>query len=594
MMERLSERVGGTGSLQAEGIANILGRPPFDKLTLVLREAAQNIWDARLRKEGASAPRMLVRLRTLAPAQQEALKACLAGGSAGEREPAHLDELAQHLARSGPIQVLEIADFNTVGLHGGIDPRNSSSNFVRFFFDIGAAHFQDGDGGTYGYGRSSLYLMSAVRTILVDSVPYDEPAGRRVMACRIGNSYTARRMAGEPSRFTGRHFWGRRMDDSSIHPVIGDPATMIADSLGLPHRAEGESGTTIMIPWPELEGQPPGEAIVKAVRDNLWPKMVSRGGRRPMRFEVDIEGRSLPIPDPSSHPTYSLFSEALLSARSRASGMGALPILRYSTELGHMGFASRLRSADGSVGEAGHDRFRNGVHHVALMRPSELVVRYLEFPGLDDTRDWAGVFLCSEEDEIRNAFAQSEPPAHDDWVPDRLDGNDRLIVQFALRSIRSHVRTRFAAQVPVASAPLTTSLGGAADRFANQFLSGDGSAPRLGDGKAPRPRPRPAMVVPTPVFVGLEHVGGRSLARFRVRFPGPDPTRVKGVASVVIQGGGELPEGLREPVVTGWRCPDGSLVAGDGCLLKTPGDYHVEIEFKDRYALEFRLQRTAR
>src|SRR3546814_10439966 len=49
MLERLSERVGTTGSIQGEGIANLLGRPPFDPLTLVLRESGQNIWDARSR-----------------------------------------------------------------------------------------------------------------------------------------------------------------------------------------------------------------------------------------------------------------------------------------------------------------------------------------------------------------------------------------------------------------------------------------------------------------------------------------------------------------------------------------------------------------
>ena len=43
MLERLSERVGTTGSIQGEGIANLLGRPPFDPLTLVLRESGQNI-----------------------------------------------------------------------------------------------------------------------------------------------------------------------------------------------------------------------------------------------------------------------------------------------------------------------------------------------------------------------------------------------------------------------------------------------------------------------------------------------------------------------------------------------------------------------
>lgn len=51
------------------------------------------------------------------------------------------------------------------------------------------------------------------------------------------------------------------------------------------------------------------------------------------------------------------------------------------------------------------------MHHVALMRPAELVVRYLEGrPAPDEDREWAGVFRCSDEPDIETAFANSEPP----------------------------------------------------------------------------------------------------------------------------------------------------------------------------------------
>src|SRR3546814_17983207 len=89
MLERLSERVGTTGSIQGDGIANLLGRPPFDPLTLVLRESGQNIWDARSRMAGDSQeiPRMLVRIRTLDQRQAGVFQRRIESGEDCEDDP---------------------------------------------------------------------------------------------------------------------------------------------------------------------------------------------------------------------------------------------------------------------------------------------------------------------------------------------------------------------------------------------------------------------------------------------------------------------------------------------------------------------------
>ena len=54
------------------------------------------------------------------------------------------------------------------------------------------------------------------------------------------------------------------------------------------------------------------------------------------------------------------------------------------------------------------------VHHVALMRKAELVVRYEAGPPLPgDHFGYAGVFKC--DDDVDEIFRRSEPPTHDDW-----------------------------------------------------------------------------------------------------------------------------------------------------------------------------------
>ena len=56
------------------------------------------------------------------------------------------------------------------------------------------------------------------------------------------------------------------------------------------------------------------------------------------------------------------------------------------------------------------------VHHVALMRNAELVVKYLAgaVPVVAKV-GYAGVFKCAVD--VVSAFKAAEPPTHDDWVP---------------------------------------------------------------------------------------------------------------------------------------------------------------------------------
>src|SRR3546814_17953010 len=100
--------------------------------------------------------------------------------------------------------------------------------------------------------------------------------------------------------------------------------------------------------------------------------------------------------------------------------------------------------------------------------------------------DWAGVFLSSEDESALRAFASFEPPAHDDWVPDRLRGADATLVRVTVRKrIPEAVRQRFGV-VPLSNFPVgeaENSLAAAADRFSERFIAGDGSAPGRSEGR---------------------------------------------------------------------------------------------------------------
>src|SRR5262249_11907195 len=59
------------------------------------------------------------------------------------------------------------------------------------------------------------------------------------------------------------------------------------------------------------------------------------------------------------------------------------------------------------------------LHHAALMRQAELVVKYVAGPEVPiASAGYAAVFRCSAE--LDQVFRDAEPPSHDDWIADYL------------------------------------------------------------------------------------------------------------------------------------------------------------------------------
>src|SRR5687768_16735165 len=101
MVARVSEQRGPFGGVTADGMINVLGRPHLDSLELVLREAAQNAWDARQRPSQISPipepPAFSVRMRTLTVSQETAFRR-LFSDPAADVEQRSTNELFKLLA----------------------------------------------------------------------------------------------------------------------------------------------------------------------------------------------------------------------------------------------------------------------------------------------------------------------------------------------------------------------------------------------------------------------------------------------------------------------------------------------------------------
>ena len=240
--------------------------------------------------------------------------------------------------------------------------------------------------------------------------------------------------------------------------------------------------------------------------------------------------------------------------------------------------------------------FPSASHHIALMRPIELVVKYMEGAALPDERlEWAAVFVASHDEEVERAFADSEPPAHDDWIPANFPrGRAKSLVNIALKRLRE-----IAAGIGVKGTAQPGSLGKGpplarvAGRLgaALEGVGGDGAGRRRGTGHGRRTRPRRATTS-RPLFQRLELSDAGTVAVFSTEVS-QDTLRsgssLTARAAVAIDGSStRLVDGdIRQPVVVAIGSADGDLSAsGDSLALAgNEGTFEITVLVPDDCAV---------
>src|SRR5690625_3482991 len=520
-----SEPYGSTGNL-GDNFLRLLGAPSIDNFQTVIRESVQNIADAALPGKG---PGILVRLRALTKSQHEFLKQSVLA-QVPECEASRID-IARSLSRN-VLNVLEICDFNTTGLTGPtradrIPIGTKATQFLDFLRNIGTAPEIEGGGGTYGFGKAALYRSSCCSTILVDTLPH-EGAGeeRRFMVSHVGESYS-KPSSGMEHKFTGRHWWGVRHEDGVVEPVTGVDAESIASALGMPERedARKQSGTSIMILDMDLQDScvdDVGNRICEALLWNFWPRLMNDTPEESrFNLRVEINGVEINVPEPERFPPLELYCKAMRAIRNRSDSVKSIECLRPRKFLGSLAIEKGFRAKrvypsheDSVIPETSF--------HIALMRPVQLVVKYLQSHALpSDGMEWAGVFVVGDELEVESAFAESEPPAHDDWAPQSLPkGSRRTYVNVALRRLREHgLKVASIGGVPGPSGHSGPSLAEAAGAMGavldrgSPIVGGPGPRPPSSSGTGRRRKSKRATAS-TPKFVRLCEVDGRKAAEF--------------------------------------------------------------------------------
>lgn len=519
-----SERFARTGNIAGEGFRRLLGRPALGLLQTVIREALQNSVDAAPEGNGVE---ILLRFRTI---EGEAL-ARLREHFFRNLPPKEADVASEDdecaclrdILGGEQVSLLEIADFNTTGLGGptraDVATGTDDLDFVNFLRNVGAARDTHHGGGTYGYGKTSLYALSRASTIIADTQTFfDGVPVRRIMGCHLGDAFEAL-VDGERRRFTGRHWWGRDDSEGGVEPLEGTEAVELSELLGLPFRDESRPGTTVAIVAPHVDrGEDLRAELVETVLWNFWPRMCGfTEAERKIEVTLEFEGEQVEIPAPEHYPPLDLFSEALRNVR--GDGGGAVTTIRSArpiADLGRLSIVRGLHAPRNLMALREESPMRQQAHAIALMRPVELVVRYLPGEAFADKRfEWAGVFICSNEDEIEKAFAVSEPPAHDDWIPDMLPkGRAKTFVNVALRELKLAAATYVQPKAALgAGEERGPSVAKTAAKLGKLLSSTSGKGP----GRAVSPGGgggRKKIAISAPRFVGLELLDGQRIASF--------------------------------------------------------------------------------
>ncbi len=587
------------GASTAEGIRNQLGRPELDLLTILVRESAQNSWDAR-RHDRTGPVDYRIDMWTVGPAHATVWRdLLLRDAPLNEHLP-----LRESLQRS--IRVMAISDRRTCGLGGPTRADSTATenhDFVSFVRNIGEPRDTELGGGTYGFGKGVFYLASKPGTILIHTrCEVDGGHETRLIGCALWNSYIANDPGGK-TRYTGRHWWGDTSGEV-VEPLIGAEADAMAHRLGLKAFASNETGTTIVVVDPSLDELEPSEAagyMAETITWHLWPKMLGSPEASPtMTFSVSCDGIEHPVPDPRKTRPLNLFVAAYEDLRGR--GGKGLECFKPKRFLGRLGLVKRTAPAFEGTSASRMVGIENLVHHVCLMRPAELVITYHAGPKPpSEFQSYAGVFIADAA--MDGVYAKAEPPTHDAWNPQSLDAPESTFIRMTFKRIQEsldgllglggNVRAGSAHVALGAASTMFSSLvggawgtggapdygkavgertsktesaqnpgGGAAnDRDdGRDAASGDSPFGGAGNGASGRRRPR-VEYVRDPYYDDEWSEGSVLIQDFRLPAPGSHRVSVK--LAVILNAAGmresEPPIGAAMPLLVGWKDAVGNL-----------------------------------
>ncbi|MBF0817606.1 hypothetical protein E4U02_14460 [Microbacterium paludicola] len=462
------------GDMDGTGGDRLLGRTELSPLEVLIRETAQNSWDARAPRQ---VPRYGVDLRRV----DFRLRADLDHLFSAGRVPG-----LHHVPSVRNLHVLEIFDRGTTGLDGPVDlsptAKDEAKNFQDLILKVGVPRDDGQGGGTYGFGKTAAYAFSEQGTVIFWT-RCRNPQGQlehRFIISAFHESYVS-----EGVQYTGRHWWGTGSGDL-VQPLVGVEAQRYGERFFARHFDADETGTSLLILDPRLPlpgtlglDEPAPEDLRygdpakveaefvrqsrRAIRRHLWPKLIPAPWDDSCPMPISLKAHSAEVALIDEAPGAIDFWGAGLNAirahlhpgASAVESPSGIPVVvhdvhRYRDTIGYLAVVRRMpgveqRHPDDDLDPAGGD---DAPLRIALMRnQAELVVTTEDWsdfappPGFD----WLAVFKSAKEWD--RTYADAEPPAHDMWVSS-AGGDAGLVIRHTRNKVRSLLRETFAVPEP--------------------------------------------------------------------------------------------------------------------------------------------------
>lgn len=411
-------------------------------LSTFVREVVQNAND-----QAQARPRVVFRLcrfegdalaRFLEALDFASLRAHLEAG-ASTKSGVGLRRELEALTKRRALHVMYVEDHGTEGLTG--DEAEGESHFRALCKDTLFSHKrEESAGGSYGLGKSVLWIFSGLSTVLFDSTLMQCPDDR-VNPRFIGRVELPSHSVSSGARkgdYAGSGWLGERKAlerGVRAESVWGVDARAHASALGFRDRKDHEIGTSIAIVGfrdPTEDEEPSHERLVdrtrRAIVVNFWPAMLLP--RRRLRAEVgfgdDLEVVS--IDGTEAAP----FLEAWMgrtAARERLEQPGDVVVrpIPFRVPAREDGGAPVEGTVDLIVRLESERHPRARVGEIAVFRGPGMVVKYWDRSRIAlGMRPFHGVLACgiardplrpTPEDEAIEAFLRlAEPPSHDDFL----------------------------------------------------------------------------------------------------------------------------------------------------------------------------------
>ena len=330
---------------------------------------------------------------------------------------------AEEELKKKEVSVLEISDFNTLGMRG---PSENGTPFYAFMKAKGQS-VKDSKtaGGSYGIGKFAPYAVSKLRTVFVSSI--SKNSDQEIIQLTQGRSILMSHDVGA-ERKQGLGFWGVK---NRCQPIVGNDA--VPSWLARSNSTEQKTGTKLSIMcfdepknWQKL--------LTMSVMENFFGAIHDR------RLVVTIDDQYRL----DATTIEEFFNEKNITNEFNAGELEKEDIERFNNRYNYFKALKSSISETRQLSTIGACDLKillgEGLpKKVCVLRNGMFISENVKgLARFSDFKEFSAVFICTSQDG-NSLLRAMEPPKHDDFEPELLQG-EKARGNKALKEIAEKVR----------------------------------------------------------------------------------------------------------------------------------------------------------